>query len=214
MIDHVIWDWNGTLLADTAACVQSLNVILQRRRMPPITLRAYREVFCFPVRDYYHRIGLTLDEQGWDRLTREYHASYRQLSKRSPLRRGTIRALRNLQGLRVAMSVLSASELSLLDSMIRERSIRGFFARVCGLPDLYAHSKVDLGRRLLRDSASHPDHTLIVGDSIHDYEVAVALGCQCVLLSGGHQSVRRLRQCGCPVLSDLRSLAAFIRDRR
>ena len=214
MIDHIIWDWNGTLLADTAACVQSLNVILRRRRMPPITLRAYRDVFCFPVRDYYHRIGLALDDEGWDGLTREYHASYRHLSRQSPLRRGAMRALRGLRGLRMTMSVLSASELSLLETMIRERDIREFFTRVCGLPDLYAHSKVDLGRRLLHDSASHPKHALIVGDSIHDHEVAVELGCQCVLLSGGHQSVRRLRQCGCPVVPDLRSLVAFIQDRR
>ena len=33
----VLWDWNGTLLDDTAACLAALNAMLTRRGRPPIT---------------------------------------------------------------------------------------------------------------------------------------------------------------------------------
>ena len=38
MIQHVIWDWNGTLLDDAQACVDALNVLLRQRRLPAISM--------------------------------------------------------------------------------------------------------------------------------------------------------------------------------
>ena len=48
--------------------------------------------------------------------------------------------------------------------------------------------------------------TLLIGDSLHDHEVAEALGVRCLLISQGHQSHARLAQCGAPVLHCLSDL--------
>ena len=34
MSPYLLWDWNGTLLDDTRACLDALNVLLARRRLP------------------------------------------------------------------------------------------------------------------------------------------------------------------------------------
>jgi phosphoglycolate phosphatase len=49
-----------------------------------------------------------------------------------------------------------------------------------------------------------------VGDTLHDHEVAQTLGCDCVLMEGGHQSATRLRAAGRPIVADMPSLVAFV----
>jgi len=95
---HVIWDWNGTLLDDAQACVDAINVLLRQRAMPEVTHAQYLEVFDFPIRDYYLKVGFDLACEDWLRLTDEYHAVYATVAAGSPLRPHTRRILDGLRG--------------------------------------------------------------------------------------------------------------------
>ena len=205
-IRHVIWDWNGTLVDDADACVEALNRIGKPRGMPAVTPGEYRRLFGFPVRAYYERLGFDFTVEDWDSVSREYHRHYRETSRASPLRSDAVPALDALRAAGIAMSVLSAAEIGILERMIGERGIRGYFARLAGLSDLYAHSKLDIGRDLVRGSGIAAAATLVVGDTTHDHEVAAELGCACALVAGGHQSEERLRRCGCLVVGNLSDL--------
>jgi len=203
---HILWDWNGTLLDDVAACVCAINRMLRRRGLPEIGEALYRERFGFPVRNYYAALGFNLAAEDWDALAREFHAHYAETARGAPLRAGAAEALAALSARGVPMSVLSACEQSILERMLAERGLDGHFERVRGLSDLYAGSKRELGRRLLRELALPPEAVVLVGDTIHDHEVARALGCACVLLAGGHQAEERLRRCRRPLLRSLEQL--------
>lgn len=207
---HIIWDWNGTLLDDTQACVAAINRMLDRRGLPRTDLERYREVFGFPVQGYYVQLGFDLASEDWDGMAHEFHRHYAETARPSGLRPGARDALDALRAAGQPMSILSACELGILRRMVGERGVDGFFDHIFGLGDLYAESKVDLGRRLLRHAGIEPESVLLVGDTVHDYEVAQALGCRAVLMAGGHQSVERLRRCGCPVLDGFDALAAHL----
>ena len=47
---------------------------------------------------------------------------------------------------------------------------------------------------------------LLVGDTLHDAEVAQVLGTDCILIADGHQSKERLAQSGLPVVDSLEEL--------
>ena len=207
---HIIWDWNGTLLDDVGPCVSTINVILCRRGKPPLTVRRYREVFCFPVRRYYEHLGLYLTADEWARIAVEYHDLYRVKAARAPLRRGILTVVETFHRRGFAQSILSASEVNLLEQMVRARAIRDRFTCVAGLRDYYAHSKIDLGRELLAAAGGDPAATVLIGDTIHDWEVATDLGCRCILLAGGHQDLARLRACGAEVVRHPAELAGKV----
>ena len=58
----IVWDWNGTLLNDVQAAFSAMNAMLSRRGLPLMeSLAQYRELFTFPVRQYYAAAGLDLD---------------------------------------------------------------------------------------------------------------------------------------------------------
>jgi len=51
-----------------------------------------------------------------------------------------------------------------------------------------------------------PKELLLIGDTIHDFEVASELGCYCILVSNGHQSHERLKSTGVLVIDNLSQL--------
>lgn len=209
-IRHVIWDWNGTLLDDAQACVDALNLLLTRRNLPTVSRAQYREVFGFPIRDYYLKVGFDFARDDWNAMTEEYHTIYAELSRTSQLRPHAHRILDGLRKRGCGLSVLSACEAVMLKRMIEERGILDCFDHVYGRSDFQAHSKVDLGRTLLGDTSIAPESALLVGDTTHDFEVAQALGTRCILMTGGHQSETRLLRCGCPVAHTLHEVVAWL----
>ena len=63
-IKHIIWDWNGTLLDDCWLCVESINKLLLKRGLPLIDKEKYLDIFCFPVEDYYIKLGFDFEKEG------------------------------------------------------------------------------------------------------------------------------------------------------
>ena len=73
---HIIWDWNGTLLNDGWLFVDVMNSILTRRGMDTITLEKYREIFGFPVKDYYLKLGFNLKKEPFEKSGLEFIKGY------------------------------------------------------------------------------------------------------------------------------------------
>jgi phosphoglycolate phosphatase len=201
-VSHIIWDWNGTLLDDTQACVNSINVLLAKRGVPPLDLPRYRDLFGFPVIDFYRRINFPLGSENWNSVAREFHDVF-LADTTFKLQSATVETLQRIQAKEIQQSVLSASEQSILDLMLETYGIRDFFAHVCGVNNLFGDSKIEIGHKLLARLTIPCADVVIVGDTLHDVEVAQALGVSCVLIAQGHQSRKRLEQAGVPVFEDL-----------
>jgi phosphoglycolate phosphatase len=202
---QIIWDWNGTLLDDAQASINALNSLLRERRLPLLDRKRYRADFGFPVRAFYGAIGITVDDQAWDELAILFHERYR----REPAQVSSeARALLGwLQARNVPQAILSACEQRLLDTQVAEQGLAGTFVAVQGTDNFDGRSKIEVGRQLLRRLAV-PGVSLLIGDTLHDAEVADALGCDCVLVACGHQNRERLATAGCPVFDSLAEVQA------
>ncbi len=206
----VIWDFNGTIIDDLDLVVRSVNAQLAKRGLPLLTGDRYREVFGFPVADYYRRIGLDPDGETMSRLSAEFFDTYAPELPSCPLHdgvRGTLAALRE-RG--VQQYVLSAMEEGLLAQTIEHLGIGEYFTATYGLAHLEGDSKVSRGRELLSEHDIASESALMIGDTDHDAEVAEALGLSIALVAVGHQSATRLRSTGVPVYVTLAELAAAL----
>ena len=55
---HLIWDFNGTIMDDVKAGIDSVNQMLSERSLPIIpSVEAYRDIFDFPIEEYYRSLG-------------------------------------------------------------------------------------------------------------------------------------------------------------
>jgi len=207
---HIIWDWNGTLLDDTQAGVNAINAMLAARGLNPIDIPTYRDVFGFPVVGFYRTIGFPVDSEDWDAVAREFHDRF--LADASiHLHRHALLALDCFRNAGISQSILSASEQNILDAMLAQYSVAHYFKGIYGVDNLHGHSKLELGRTLLQRLPADPGVVLLIGDSLHDHEVAQALGVRCLLIAQGHQSRARLARSGAPVLDSLADIPAWLK---
>jgi len=203
---HIIWDWNGTLLNDAELCVNILNQILAKRQMRQTSLAEYQEHFDFPVVNYYKSLGFDFGKEPFDLIAREFIGQYESERGECKLQDGAKEIIEKLRNLGFNQSVLSASQRSSLIAAIELFGLKDFFEDIAGLDDYYAHSKVDIGKKLLEIIGISPEKILLIGDTTHDYEVSRQMGIDCVLLPAGHQSKRRLLACGAKVRDSFEEL--------
>jgi phosphoglycolate phosphatase len=205
---HVIWDWNGTLLDDLDLCIEAMNGMLARRGLPALDRARYHAVFDFPVRDYYARLGLPVDEENFRALSAEFIGAYDARRLEPLLQPGAAALLAAIARRGVTQSILSAYEHASLQAVVRHHGVHGHFTGLHGLDNIYAHSKVALGRACLATLQLPPREVLLIGDTLHDHAVAQELGTACALVAHGHHSAARLRATTEHVFPDLRALAA------
>ena len=200
---HVIWDWNGTLFDDAWLCVEGINTLLEKRGMPLVTLDGYQRVFDFPVIGYYQRIGFDFSSESWDDVAAEYIDEYNRRRFECRLQDNAIDVLNTCADRGLTQSLLSAYKQGTLEEIVDFFGARGFFTQIVGLDDIYAASKIDNGHRLMDELDLHSSEVVLIGDTTHDFEVARAIGADCVLVPSGHQARERLDSCGVRVLDSI-----------
>lgn len=193
---NVVWDWNGTLLDDVQISVDTINRMLRKKRLDELTVEKYKAIFGFPVKEYYEGIGYDFNRDDWEAISLDFVDTYGELSKDVVLTSGVNSVLSGLKECGVRQYVLSALQEDLLEEMLERFGIRNYFEGVCGSDNIYADGKVARGERMLQVYPIDPRETLMVGDTLHDAEVAEALGFDIRLYAGGHNSAERLREKG------------------
>ena len=207
-IKHIIWDWNGTLVDDAQRCVDIMNGIRSKRSMSLITLDEYRDLFDFPVVEYYKKIGFNLNEHPFEILSDEFISEYISTRNNLPLQQGAIEALSFFQQLKLSQCVLSATQSEALRQTLQEHQVAHFFKTVLGLDHHYADGKAHLGETWLQLNNINKEQVLFIGDTLHDKEVAEQMGVQYILIAQGHHSKDRLKESSASVLNNLVELVA------
>ena len=174
--------------------------------MKTITLEKYREIFGFPVKDYYIKLGFDLEKEPFEESGNEFIKGYENRRYEAQLYPQVIPLLSDLQTIGISHSILSAQHQTLLDDLTQYYNIRDHFIQVIGLDNHYAHSKVENGIRWVNRLKLNAQEVLLIGDTDHDFEVAETIGVDCLLLSHGHHSPDRLQKTGATVVQGVNDI--------
>lgn len=207
---HIIWDFNGTVLDDMQAGIDSINAMLAPRGLPILKdLAAYREVFDFPVEEYYRRLGLDFQKESYhDVLAPMWVELYLKNSTNAPLFAGVAPLCAALRGAGLRQSILSASHEGMLREQLAARGAIDWFDEIWGTGTIHAAGKSELANVW---RAAHPDDVaLLLGDTTHDYEVARAMHADCILVAAGHHPRHKLERCGVPVVDSLEEVLPLL----
>ncbi|MFA7229161.1 MAG: HAD family hydrolase [Melioribacteraceae bacterium] len=203
---HIIWDWNGTIINDVDLSMELINSLLSARGLGLLTVEKYREIFTIPVKNYYSTLGFDFSKESFEVVGREWMDGYERRKFECALYDGVVDLLEKINRLGIGQSILSAYSQHTLDEMVEHHRIKKYFTHVVGLDNIYAASKMHLGKDLIKRLGNGAGETLMIGDTEHDYDVAREMGADCVLVANGHQSREKLEKLGCTVLPDLNSL--------
>jgi phosphoglycolate phosphatase len=213
---HIIWDWNGTLLDDVELCADIMNNLLKTRSLPTITLEKYREIFTFPVKDYYIKAGHDFVSESFEKIGKDFIDEYENRKAGCTLYPLAVEVLQIIRSLNIKQHLLSAYKQSNLEDIIKHFGIEEYFNSVRGLDHIYADGKMELGRQLMTDISGNGtgNKVLLIGDTIHDYEVAQGLNTDCILVSNGHQNNEKLKSLNIPVYNNLEEIFLLLKEER
>lgn len=203
---HVIWDWNGTLLDDTVLCMDLMNHYLRNDNKKEIDIDIYRDIFTFPVYNYYLNAGLKMTEEEFKVLSVDFISRYEASKYECPLFPDVNETLQKIKSAKISQSVLSAYSQDALEEFLDHYNLLDNFENVVGLDNIYAAGKIENGKKLIKKIGVDPSEVVLIGDTLHDLEVAKEIGADCFLVSRGHQSKERLLNSGNKVLDSFNAL--------
>lgn len=206
--DLLIWDFNGTICDDVGLGIDCINVVLRRRGMKELCGKdEYREYFCFPIEDYYAKIGFDFSSEPYSVPALEWTNEY--LARESGIEAvsGVKEALEFAKENGIKQIVLSSSEITMLRRELSILSLSDYFDDVLGLDNTFAGGKIELAKEWARGKSFK---ALFIGDTRHDYETAVCIGADCILFSDGHDSREHLESCPCPVVDRIEDVISYL----
>lgn len=204
----IIWDFNGTLTDDLQIGIDSINSVLERRNMPLITdTEHYRSVFCFPIIDYYKKLGFDFDKEPYSIVANEWVTEYLSRENNMVLTDGAEKVLETVRSKGITQIILSSSEIGMLTRQTKALGIYGYFDAILGLDNIYAGGKAEMAKEWAKGKSFK---ALFIGDTLHDLDTANAIGADCLLYSGGHDAKEKLDGAGVPVISNLIEIIKYI----
>ena len=208
--DHVIWDWNGTLLDDLNLSLESINYVLKKRNKNLVDQTFHEQNFCFPIKDYYKKLNLELDSENFELICNDFNRYYKKSIIKSKLRNNVFTTLNQIEKLNIDQSILSALEHKKLIKMIKYFKIGHFFKYVHGVSNDEANGKMSEAKKLISLINVDRKRILLVGDTNHDSEVAKVLGIDCILICSGHQSVKILQKSSREIINNLKEISKYL----
>lgn len=202
---NILWDWNGTILNDTPVAFEATNILLKKYRYPTITLEYYRDNVDTPIVNFYSKI-FDLKKHSMEMLDNEWCVLYNELSYKIGLHNGVENILDIFKNQNCKQVVLSAFRTDAILKYADKFGVEHYFENILGTDNIVMESKTLRGKKYMQENSFAPENTLYIGDTVHDYETAAALGTDCVLLSCGQQSPKLLHQCGATVCDSFEKL--------
>lgn len=207
---HIIWDFNGTLLADVQLSVDADNYVFDQLGLPRITVEEYRSHMTMPVRDFYAALGIDLNVHTYETIGRLWLGMFNAHAVEAGLVPGALELVKRLNDKGYTQSVLSASYEPSLRAQCEALGLTPYMRAVNGQSDETAERKTVIGRHQLEALGIRGEDAVLVGDMLADAELARELGTACVLVPWGHNDLERLSGTGCPVAHSFEELKMII----
>lgn len=169
----VLFDWNGTVVADTDRAVRATNAVLAERGLAALTGDEFRSRWVLPMRAFLHSLGATdadAAEQCWNRAL---------AAEPAPLRPRTPSTLDTLRAHGARLGVISAAGVQAVEADLRTTGLHDRFDVV--IAGCAAKTEALLDQRPTRLRACY------IGDTEYDIRSAHTAGYLAVAITGGYR---------------------------
>lgn len=209
-VENIFFDFNGTLLDDLDLCLKLLNLLLDEQNKPNVDMDRYKDIFTFPVKDYYIKAGLDFEINSYESMAVKFIYRYKEGFKKCKLYPNVKETLEYLKNKGIRLICLSVTEIGMLIEQLKYFGIYEYFDDVLGNSDIYAKSKEEVAIEFINKNNINKEKSILIGDTLHDYECGKKMGVNVVLNYSGHQSIKVLEEAMVPIVKDVSVLKEIL----
>lgn len=200
MIKLVAFDWNGTLLADTNACVKAESKARKYFGYRPTTVKELQKTFDIPIKKYWLEMGMkkSFFNKNSDKIQHEFYKHYEPLESHCRSRAGAKKLLLWLQGEKINAVIYSNHKKAHIFKQLRRLKIShlvdGILARAKNdNSHVHFRNKEYKLKKFIDKNNIKPKEIISVGDTIEEIEIGKKLKVHTIALTGGYNSIKRLK---------------------
>ncbi len=218
MIKLVAFDWNGTIFADTDACLEAVNEVCKSLGLKPISLTTFRQHFDVPIRKGY--LGMGIPASVLDKKIKEissgFHTNYEPRAIKVRSRAFAKQLLQRLSKNHIQAIIFSNHIDEPIKTQLKRLSLDKYFSEVLANSHLETAFKGRAKQEKLKNYIEGQNllakEILVVGDTIEEVEIGKKLGSFTVAITYGFCSTSRLKAANPDFLiSNLREVMGIIR---
>lgn len=208
-VEHVVLDWNGTLIHDSAVIAMCDTAVGRRLGLWDIEIdeTLLREYSQRHWREGYEWLaGRPLTDDEISRMNTVFHEAYVEFRHHAPLHDDTLAVLADLDARGITYSINSMHPHQLLLDVLAERGLTERFTAIDGLrvedtgsmsktEHLHAHLEA-VAAELKRPVDAVRNAAIMIGDTVDDAAAATANGMAAIIVTTGETSVERIARSG------------------
>jgi phosphoglycolate phosphatase len=197
MIRLIVFDWNGTLLSDTSACLDADNHIIKYFGGKPINLKTYRDTVVIPSYNFYALHGCKMAKLD-KKFGMIFHSFYEERAKKCRTRKGAKETLKWLYSNSIGSVILSNHTKNGIIFQLKRLRLDSYIKKVLANSELDApikkRNKLKKLQDYIKQNHYNKNEIIIVGDSPEESEIAKKIGIKSVLITDGYYSTSRLKK--------------------
>jgi len=210
-IKHILWDWNGTLINDAEYCSEIISSLLYKHGLNKISINEYRDLFCFPVERFYDLLGLKGRGVSFEETSRSFIEEYQKGWFNCALHKNAEFVLREIDAFGIKQSVVTAGDKRLIGNYVSHFGISHYFESLNGTDNILAAGKIDVAINYMRRESLDGSNVILIGDTVHDEEVAKEIDSSVLLYAHGHNSKDKLMLNDTTVINNLADVLDFLK---
>ena len=208
--DNIFFDFNGTILDDVDLTYKIQSELSLKYHFKNVDKQFYLNNFCFPIKEYYKKIGFDFLKFDYNNLSQDFMKEYlNREEKETHLYKGTKTTLKLLKESGYRLYILSVSHKDNLKMQLRRLGILSLFDDFIGSSDIEGEGKLNLCLEYFKKNKINPGKSIMIGDTVHDYEVAQGAKMSSMLFSSGHNSVALLDETGAKVVKSYHEIEEY-----
>ncbi len=202
MIKLVAFDWNGTLLSDTATTLRAENSALRAVGAKPITITKFRQSFDMPIVKYWENLGITKAflKKYLNTIEDTFHLIYEKNSNHTRTRSGTKLVLKYLKQEKILSAIYSNHNVPNIHRKLVRLGIDGLIVKILANqkagdnPQIFVRHKENLLNEFIKQKKFKPHEVISVGDTEEEIQIGKTYGYHTVAITGGYNTTARLKK--------------------
>lgn len=192
--DLIVFDWDGTLFDSTALIVRCIQAACADLGVPVPSEREAAYVIGLGLHDALQQVVPGLPVERYPELGRRYRHHYFAQQHELVLFEGSLAMLHALKQRHHWLAVATGKSRRGLDEALRTVQLQGLFDGTRTADETASKPDPRMLLELMREFGVEPERTLMIGDTVHDLQLAANAGAAGVAVGYGAHDPAALRE--------------------
>lgn len=194
--EMLVFDWDGTLMDSTTAIATCIQAAARDLGLPVPDFERASHVIGLGLKEALAYAVPELEEKDYGKLTERYRYHFLARGDATPLFPGTVQMLSDLGEGGHILAIATGKSTQGLERALKATGIAGQFAGVRCADRCAPKPAPDMLHELMDEFAVPPEHTLMIGDTTHDLQMAANAGVQALAVCQGAHPREALMRLG------------------